>query len=98
MSEKVTGLNAGWFVGIDWASEEHAVHVIDADGRHPKAFMIKHTRDGFDLLVARLAKLGPRIDPGGDRTARRPAGRQVVGGRASGGGGLAERDQGMARW
>ncbi len=75
MSEKVTGLNAGWFVGIDWASEEHAVHVIDADGRHPKAFMIKHTRDGFDLLVARLAKLGP---PGSIPVAiERPDGRLV---------------------
>ena len=59
MSDKVTGLNAVWFVGIDWASEEHAVHVIDVNGRHPKAFMIKHTRDGFDQLVVRLAKLGP---------------------------------------
>ena len=58
MSEKVTGLNAVWFVGIDWASEEHAVHVIDVDGRKGKAFMIKHTRDGFDQLVTRLAKLG----------------------------------------
>jgi transposase len=51
-------LNAVWFVGIDWASEEHAVHVIDVNGRKVKAFMIKHTREGFDQLVARLAKLG----------------------------------------
>ena len=59
MSDKVTELNAVWFVGIDWASEEHAVHVIDAHGRHPKAFMIKHSREGFDQLIGRLAKLGP---------------------------------------
>jgi transposase len=59
MAETVMLLSASWFVGIDWASEEHAVHVMDADGRKVKAFMIEHTRDGFDLLVERLSKLGP---------------------------------------
>lgn len=58
MSETVLMLSAMWFVGIDWASEEHAVHVMDVHGRKVKAFMIKHSRDGFATLVARLAKLG----------------------------------------
>lgn len=75
MSDKVTGLNAVWFVGIDWASEEHAVHVIDVNGRKVKAFMINHTRDGFDHLIGRLAKLGP---PGSVPVAiERPDGRLV---------------------
>ncbi len=58
MSEMVMMLSAVWFVGIDWASEEHAVHVMDAHGRKVKAFMIKHSRDGFEQLVTGLAKLG----------------------------------------
>ena len=59
MSETVQLLAALWFVGIDWASEEHAVHVVDVNGRKVKAFMIKHSVDGFDQLLGRLAKLGP---------------------------------------
>jgi transposase len=58
MTETVQLLNAVWFVGVDWASEEHAVHVMDANGGKAKAFMIKHSRDGFDRLVTRLSKLG----------------------------------------
>lgn len=58
MTETVMVLGAEWFVGIDWASEEHAVHVMDVGGRKVKAFMIRHSRDGFEQLVARLAKLG----------------------------------------
>jgi transposase len=45
-------------VGIDWASEEHAVCVLDPDGRGLASFTIKHSADGFDRLIARLAKLG----------------------------------------
>jgi transposase len=59
MAEIVMSLSALWFVGIDWASEEHAVHVMDANGRKVKAFMIEHTREGFDQLVERLSKLSP---------------------------------------
>jgi transposase len=44
-------------VGIDWASEEHAVCGLDLDGRVRAAFTIKHSADGFDQLVKRLAKL-----------------------------------------
>jgi transposase len=45
-------------VGIDWASEEHAVCGLDLDGRVRAAFAIKHSADGFDQLVRRLTKLG----------------------------------------
>jgi transposase len=54
----VLELNALWFVGIDWASEEHAVHVMGPTGRKVKAFIIKHSREGFTRLVERLAKVG----------------------------------------
>jgi transposase len=42
------------YVGIDWASQRHAVCVVDDAGRKATAFAITHTADGFDQLVARL--------------------------------------------
>jgi transposase len=47
-----------FFVGIDWAAAEHAVCVLDRDGRKAAAFTIEHTAAGFDRLAARLGKLG----------------------------------------
>jgi transposase len=47
-------------VGIDWASEEHAVCGLGPDGRQLAVFTIKHTAEGFERLVARLGKLGAR--------------------------------------
>ncbi|TCP38637.1 transposase [Tamaricihabitans halophyticus] len=48
-----------YFVGIDWAAAEHAVCVLDSDGRKAAAFTIDHTAAGFQRLAARLGKLGP---------------------------------------
>lgn len=48
-----------FFVGIDWAATEHAVCVLDRDGRKTTAFTIEHTAAGFQRLAARLSKLGP---------------------------------------
>ena len=63
------------FVGIDWASERHAVCVVDDAGRKATAFQIAHTADGFDQLVARLRRYG---DPAGLPVAiERPDGRLV---------------------
>jgi len=45
------------FVGIDWASEEHAVCVLDDAGRKVSSFTIEHTADGFEELVRKLRKL-----------------------------------------
>ena len=64
-----------FFVGIDWAATEHAVCVLDRDGRKTAAFTIAHTSDGFDRLTARLRKLAPP-----EKTAvaiERPDGRLV---------------------
>jgi transposase len=63
------------FVGIDWASERHAVGVLDDAGRKATAFAIAHTADGFDQLVARLRGYG---DAAGLPVAiERPDGRLV---------------------
>jgi hypothetical protein len=43
------------FVGIDWASTEHAVCVLDQTGKTVGAFRIPHSAAGFDDLVARCA-------------------------------------------
>jgi transposase len=45
------------FVGIDWASEMHAVCVVDDAGAKLTNFQIPHTADGFQLLVGRLRRL-----------------------------------------
>jgi transposase len=58
VADMVVTLAAVLFVGIDWASEEHAVHVMDSTGRKLSAFSIAHTRDGFDRLVNKLGGLG----------------------------------------
>jgi transposase len=50
------------FTGIDWAAHEHAVCVIDADGRVIERFAIGHTADGFERLVQRLAQHGDPAD------------------------------------
>jgi transposase len=58
VADMVVTLAAVLFVGIDWASEEHAVHVMDPAGCKLAAFRIAHSRDGFDRLVTKLAGLG----------------------------------------
>jgi transposase len=49
------------YVGIDWASERHAVCVLDDAGHQATAFQIAHTAEGFDQLVARLGRYGDPI-------------------------------------
>ena len=62
-----------FFVGIDWASEIHAVCVLDPGGRQIAAFPVAHTADGLGRLIAALARLG---DPAGIPVAiERPNGR-----------------------
>ena len=51
-----------FFVGIDWAAEEHAVCVLDPTGKIVSQFMIKHTADGIAALISRLVKLGEPAD------------------------------------
>ena len=88
------------FVGIDWATESHAICVLDdATGRDgPTAFSIAHTAPG--LRAAGRPAGPPRRagrPAGGHRTTGRPAGRPAAGGRPPGGAGHAQRHQGLAR-
>ena len=63
------------FCGIDWASERHAVCVLDDASHKATAFAIAHTADGFDQLLARLRRYG---DPATLPVAiERPDGRLV---------------------
>jgi transposase len=66
---------APFFVGIDWATETHAVCVQDESGRKIAAFTIAHTADGLAGLTRRLARIGePQNMPVG---IERPDGRLV---------------------
>jgi transposase len=64
-----------FFAGIDWASEIHAVCVLDPAGTQIAAFPVAHTADGLARLLAALARLG---DPARVPVAiERPNGRLV---------------------
>jgi Transposase len=66
---------ARFFTGIDWASAEHAVCVLDAAGTITAQFTIKHSAEGIASLVRRLARYG---DPADLPVAiERPSGRLV---------------------
>ena len=61
------------FCGIDWASERHAVCVLDDAGTKHANFQVGHTADGLDQLIARLGRLGDPAGPAARRTRRRCA-------------------------
>jgi hypothetical protein len=48
-----------FFVGLDWATREHAVCVVDERGAVVTRFTAAHTASGMEDLVARLTKLAP---------------------------------------
>lgn len=48
-----------FFVGLDWASQEHAVCVLDGDGRVHWQGRVEHSADGLAELRRRLAPFGP---------------------------------------
>ena len=50
-----------FFVGIDWATEIHAVCVLDPAGKQVAAFPVAHTADGLARLIAALAGLVTRL-------------------------------------
>ncbi len=63
------------FCGIDWASERHAVCVLDDAGTTISTFGVAHRADGLEQLVTRLRRLG---DPAARPVAiERPDGRLV---------------------
>jgi len=52
----------GWFAGLDWGSEKHAVCVVDRDGKAVAHFEVAHDADGLTSLRARLAELAPTAE------------------------------------
>jgi transposase len=48
----------GLTAGIDWASADHAVCVVDAAGEVADRFSVAHTAEGLRVLVQRLARAG----------------------------------------
>ena len=46
----------GLSAGIDWASADHAVCLVDAAGRVVTRFSVAHTAEGLKALVQRLAR------------------------------------------
>ena len=44
--------------GVDWASEDHAVSVVDAQGVELERFGVEHTAAGLLRLTDRLGRAG----------------------------------------
>lgn len=49
----------GWFAGLDWGSERHAVCVVDADGKVAAHFEVTHDAAGLADLRVKLSKVAP---------------------------------------
>lgn len=47
-------MNYNLFVGIDWASKNHQVCVLDVEGKRLAEFSVKHSAAGMDQLANRL--------------------------------------------
>ena len=50
-------MSDGRFAGVDWASEEHAVCVVDERGRILEGRRYGHNEPGIRALCARLVRL-----------------------------------------
>jgi Transposase len=59
------------YVGIDWASEGHAVCVLDDAGHQDTTFQIAHTAEGSTTSWPACAATGPHHAAGGYRAPRR---------------------------
>src|SRR6516162_1546906 len=51
----------GRFAGVDWASEEHAVCVVDERGRIVEGRRYRHSEPGIQALCARLLRLQVKL-------------------------------------
>jgi len=58
MSVTVEGTSARVCAGVDWAKDDHAICVLDDEGRAVDRFAIEHTASGLKRLIARLLKAG----------------------------------------
>jgi transposase len=53
-----TGTGARVCAGIDWAKDDHAICIVDADGEVLDRFLIAHTAAGLKRLVRKLLAAG----------------------------------------
>ena len=53
-----TGTGARVCAGIDWAKDDHAICIVDADGEVLDRFMIAHTAAGLKRLIRKLLAAG----------------------------------------
>jgi transposase len=51
-----------FFVGLDWATREHAVCVVDTQGTVVTRFTMEHSAAGMAELATRLCKLAPAAE------------------------------------
>jgi transposase len=58
MSVTVEGIAARVCAGVDWAKDDHAVCVVDADGEVLDRFTVEHTATGLKRLIRRLLGAG----------------------------------------
>ena len=58
MSVTLMDASARVCAGVDWAKDDHAVCIIDADGEILDRFTVTHTASGLKQLIARLLKAG----------------------------------------
>ena len=56
-------MSEGRFAGVDWASEEHAVCVVDERGRIVEGRRYRHNEPGIRALCARLVRLQVALVP-----------------------------------
>jgi transposase len=50
------------FVGLDWAKAEHAICVVDQNGRVQARLDVAHTAVGLEQLLRELQRLGPAAE------------------------------------
>ena len=56
MSVTPTDASARVCAGVDWAKDDHAVCIVDADGEVLDRFMVPHTAAGLKRLISHLLK------------------------------------------
>jgi len=50
-------MNGQCFAGVDWASQEHAICVVDANGRIVEGRRYRHDEAGLQALCGRLLRI-----------------------------------------
>lgn len=48
--------------GLDWGGSTHAICILDSDGRAISNFEIKHTLEGVEEMLRRLARVAPAAE------------------------------------